>query len=248
MTDSQQLIETLKKLLKTQGLTYADVAARVELSEASVKRLFSARTFTLNRLEEFCRVLEIDFFELARLARGRTAEAREMTEKQEAALAQDARLLGVFYLLLSDWSASEILASYELSQTELTRLMVRLDRLGLIDLLPRDRVRVRVPHLLRLHQGGPIHRVHGKRVVNDFIAAEFERIGGYFRFEYRELSKASYELLQRKLERVTVEFLELAELDSAVPSNRRETTGILLAMRPWALSLVTGLKPRVGKV
>ncbi len=243
MTDGQQLIETLKKLLKAQGLTYADVAARIGLSEASVKRLFSARTFTLNRLEEFCRVLEIDFFELAKIARGRTAEAREMSEKQETALAHDARLLGVFYLLLSDWTASEILASYEILSTELTRLMVRLDRLGLIDLLPRDRVRVKVPHHLRLQPGGPIHRVHGTRVVSDFIAAEFNRIGGYFRFEYRELSKASYELLQRKLERVTAEFLELAELDSTVSPKRRETTGILLAMRPWALSLVTGLKP-----
>lgn len=180
MTDSQQMIETLKRLLKAQGLTYAELAARVGLSEASVKRVFSARTFTLARLEDFCRVLEIDFFELARLARGRSVDVREMTEKQETALANDARLLGVFYLLLSDRTASEILASYEITRADLTRLLVRLDRLGLIDLLPRDRVRVKVPRLLRLHPGGPIHRVHGKRVVGDFVAAEFDRIGGYF--------------------------------------------------------------------
>jgi transcriptional regulator with XRE-family HTH domain len=247
MTDSQQMIETLKRLLKAQGLTYAELAARVGLSEASVKRVFSARTFTLARLEDFCRVLEIDFFELARLARGRSVDVREMTEKQETALANDARLLGVFYLLLSDRTASEILASYEITRADLTRLLVRLDRLGLIDLLPRDRVRVKVPRLLRLHPGGPIHRVHGKRVVGDFVAAEFDRIGGYFGFEYRELSKASYEMLRRKLERVSAEFLELAELDSAVPPERRETTGVLLAMRPWALSLVTGLELRTVK-
>jgi hypothetical protein len=219
----------------------------VGLSEASVKRVFSERRFTLARLEDFCRVLEIDFFELAKLARGRAVDAREMSEKQETALANDARLLGVFYLLLSDWTASEILASYEISQADLTRLLVRLDRLALVDLLPRGRVRVKVPRLLRLHPGGPIHRVHGKRVVSDFVAAEFDRIGGYFRFEYRELSKVSYEMLRRKLERISAEFLELAELDSAVAPKRRETTGILLAMRPWALSLVTGLELRAGK-
>src|SRR4029078_4023594 len=101
MTDAQQLIDTLKKLLRAQGLTYAAVATRVGLSEASVKRLFSPRTLTLKRLEAFSRLRAIDVFELARLARSVADEVREMTAKQETALANDAKLLGVFYLLLS---------------------------------------------------------------------------------------------------------------------------------------------------
>jgi hypothetical protein len=50
--------------------------------------------------------------------------------------------------------------------------------------------------------------------------------------------------MQRRLERLATEFLELAELDAAMPSARRETIGLVVAMRPWALSLVTGLAPR----
>ena len=53
MIGTAQLIETLKKLVKARGLTYADVAARVGLSEASVKRLFSRGSFTLARLQQF---------------------------------------------------------------------------------------------------------------------------------------------------------------------------------------------------
>lgn len=244
MTESRQLIDTLKRLLKSRGITYAVAASKLGLSEASVKRVFSERTFTLKRLDEFCSVLEIDVFELARLARGRDAEVREMTEKQEEALAQDAALLGVFYLLLSEWTAEDILAHYEMPRTSLVRLLAKLDRLGLIELFPGDRLRLRVPKRLRLHAGGPIHRVHGKRVIESFTAAEFDRIGGEFRFEYRELTKASYELMCRRLERVAAEFVELAELDAALPSRERETIGLMLAMRPWALSLVTGLTPR----
>jgi transcriptional regulator with XRE-family HTH domain len=244
MTDTTRLLDTLKKLLKAQGLTYAEIAPRIGLSEASVKRLFSARTFTLARLEAFCRLLDIDFFDLAKLARGRADDVREMSERQEAALAHDAKLLGVLYLLLSDWTVADISAGYELTQPELTRLLVRLDRLQLIELLPHDRVRLKVPKLLRLQPGGPIHRAHGKRVVDEFIAAEFDRVGGHFRFEYRELSKASSAVMHRRLERLTAEFLEIAELDGTMPSRQRETIGLLLAMRPWALSLVTGLTPR----
>jgi transcriptional regulator with XRE-family HTH domain len=246
MTDSTQLIETLKRVLRSQGITYAEAARRLGLSEASVKRLFSVRRFTLARLDEFCRVLDIDLFELARLARGRDEEVREMTDAQEKALAGDAVLLGVFYLLLSDWTAADILAGYELSPPDLTRSLVKLDRLGLVDLLPGDRVRLRVPKLLRLHPGGPIHRAHGARVLGDFIAAEFDRAGGYFRFEYRELSKASYELMQRRLAHLAAEFLELAELDATLPSRQRASTGMLLATRHWELARVTGLKPRAS--
>jgi len=246
MIDTQQLVDVLKQLLKARGLTYADLAPRLGLSHASVKRLFSAQTFTLARLAQVCRVLEIDFFDLARLARGRTDSTREMSERQEAALAQDAKLLGVFYLLLSDWSAHDIVDAYEIPETELVRLLVRLDRLQLIELLPKNRVRLRTPKLVQLRPGGPIHRAHGKRVVDEFVAAQFDRVGGLFRFECRELSKASYALIQRRLERLAAEFLELAELDASLPSRRRETIGVLLAMRPWALSLVTGLKARSG--
>jgi DNA-binding Xre family transcriptional regulator len=246
MTETHQVVDTLKQLLKARGLTYADLAKPLGLSHASVKRLFAAETFTLSRLAQVCRVLEIDFFDLARLARGRGEATREMTERQEAALAQDAKLLGVFYLLLSDWTADDILATYELAEPQLTGLLLRLDRLQLIELLPRNRVRLRTPKLVQPRSGGPIHRAHGKRVIDEFIGAEFHTVGGHFRFEYRELSKASYALMQRRLERLASEFLELAELDGALPSKRRETIGLLLAMRPWALSLVTGLKPRAG--
>ncbi|HET9668893.1 MAG TPA: helix-turn-helix transcriptional regulator [Casimicrobiaceae bacterium] len=244
MADTHAIVDALKKLLKTRGLTYAAVAQRIGLSEASMKRLFAEETFSLLRLGQLCDVLEIDFFDLAKLARGRSEVVREMSEAQEAALAADAKLLGVFYLLLSDWSAADILAGYVIEPPELTRLLVRLDRLALIELLPGDRIRLKVPKHVRLRFGGPIQRRHGKRVLDEFIAAEFDRVGGHFRFEYRELSKTSFALLTRRLERVTAEFLEFAELDASLPARRRESVGLVVAMRPWALSLVTGLTPR----
>ena len=92
------LVEALKKLLKARGVTYRQLAAGLGLSEPSVKRLFSERTFTLQRLEQVCQVLEIDFFELAKLARGASTTINEMTIEQEQILAKDSKLLGVFYL------------------------------------------------------------------------------------------------------------------------------------------------------
>lgn len=242
-----RLVEALKKLLKSRGTTYRELARALGLSEASVKRLFSERTFTLQRLEQVCEVLEVDFFELAKVARGAAAGVDEMTLAQEQALAADSKLLGVFYLLFNDWQPGDILDRYALTRPELLKLVLRLDRLGLVDLMPHDKVKLRVPKTLRLRREGPIRRTHGKSVVAAFIQADFDEAGGLFRFEVRELSKASAALLARRLERVATEFNELAELDSYLPSGQRTTIGMALGIRPWVVSWAMGLKPRAAK-
>ncbi|MBL8510972.1 MAG: helix-turn-helix transcriptional regulator, partial [Betaproteobacteria bacterium] len=193
------LVSALKASLKARNLTYRDLAQRLDLSEASVKRLFAEESFSLKRLDDICAILEMDFFELARLARGASTNTNEMSDKQETALAADPRLLGLFYLVFNDWSFAAILETYDLTAAECTQLLLQLDKLGLIELGANNHLRLKVPKSLRLKRDGPIHRIHGKSVVNDFLKADFGDMGGYFHFEFRELSPASVSHLQRKL-------------------------------------------------
>jgi DNA-binding Xre family transcriptional regulator len=244
MDDSHRIIDTLKKVVRMRGLTYAELAKRVGLSEASVKRLFSQKSFTLARLLQFCAALELEFAELARMARGREGETAEMSIAQETALAGDTRLLAVFYLVLNGWTFDEIVARYKISATQCVGALAKLDRLQLVDLMPGNRVRLKVPRDLQLRPDGPIRRRHGKRAVEDFLAPQFDRAGGYFTFEFRELSRASFEILRRKLERLAAEFQELGELDSRVAPSRRETIGMALGLRPWSMESAIELPPR----
>lgn len=238
------LVEALKKLLKARGITYRALAARVGLSEASIKRLFAERTFTLQRLEEVCEVLEIDFFELAKLARGAASAVDRMTLAQEEALAADPKLLGVFYLLFNDWQPADIHARYALAKAEVLKLVLRLEKLGLVELLPHDKVKLRLPKTARLRRDGPIRARHGAAVVASFVQGDFDAAGGIFRFEVRELSRASVAVLARRLERIAAEFNEAAELDSYLPSGERETVGMAVGIRPYVVSWAMGLEPR----
>ena len=244
MVDATRIVDALKDVVRMRGLTYAMLAKRVGLSEASVKRLFSQRTFTLARLVQFCEAVEVDIAELARLARGRDGHAAELTLAQETALANDTRLLAVFYLVVNGWTFDEIVARYRITPAQCVASLARLDRLKLIDFLPGNRIRVKVPRDTRLRADGPIRRRHGKRAVEDFLAPQFDRVGGWFTFEFRELSRASFELLQRRLERIAAEFQELAEVDSHLPPERRETIGMALGVRPWSMEQAFELPPR----
>jgi transcriptional regulator with XRE-family HTH domain len=64
MTEIAQLITTIKRELKAQGLTYQDVARGLSLSEASVKRLFSSERLTVERLAQISQFLGFTLAEL----------------------------------------------------------------------------------------------------------------------------------------------------------------------------------------
>jgi len=96
------LVDALKRLLRARGMTYRDLGQALDLSEASIKRLFAKEALTLKRLEEICGCLDVDLFEVTKVARSQSSQAQELTIEQEAALAADARLLGVFYLVLNE--------------------------------------------------------------------------------------------------------------------------------------------------
>jgi hypothetical protein len=153
----------------------------------------------------------------------------------------------MFYLAFNDSTVDSILAGYEISKAECIKLLLQLEKLGLLELGANNAIRLRVPKTLRLRTDGPIRHAHGKAVVGDFLQADFAAAGGHFKFEFRELSQASAALLERKLERVTHEFHELAELDSYLPAGQRKTIGMALGIRPWVFSLVTGLHKKEPK-
>ncbi|HEX6591353.1 MAG TPA: helix-turn-helix transcriptional regulator [Moraxellaceae bacterium] len=245
MASSEQLIATLKKVLKSRGRTYADLALGLGLSEASIKRLFSEKTFTLQRLEEVCRYLEMDIFELARMARGESDAVRQMTMAQEELLASDRKLLGLFYLLMNNRELPDILQEYDMTEPEAIRLLVKLDRARLIELLPGNRVRLRVSRQLRHRPDGPLRQKLGPDMVNEFLSVRFDEHGGHFRFEVGELSPASAAILQRKLDRLAAEFYELSELDTNLPPGERSIYGIAVGLRPWsAATEISGLRRR----
>lgn len=52
MTKASTLIDVLRRELKTRNITYHTLAERISLSESSVKRMFSTKSLTLQRLDE----------------------------------------------------------------------------------------------------------------------------------------------------------------------------------------------------
>ena len=239
-----RLVEALKVCLRARGMTYAALAKKLGVSEPTVKRMFSRGSFTLDRIERILEAIELDLQELARLAREGSPAPAELTNDQEAALARDERLFSVFWLIQNQWSFAEILAAFTITRAELTAAYARLERLKLIRWGPRDRARLLVRRDFRWRDGGPVKKTYGQRVMSEFLDARFKAPLEFLRFESRVMSPESAAVLKRRLERVVLEFNELAEVDSSVPSGRRVGVALLAACRPWEFSILHSLKRR----
>src|SRR5687767_4322321 len=240
----RRFVDALKRSLRSRGLTYGALARELRLSEASVKRMFSRGTFTLSRIEQILAVLDLELDEVARMSRSAESQARELSLEQESALAKDERLLSVFWLLQNDWRFAEVLDAFAISRAQLTGACARLEKLGLIDWRPGDRVRLKVAKDFSWRPGGPVKKVYGRRVMQEFLQGRFDAPLELLRFESRVLSQESAMVLKRRLERLAREFNELAEADASAPSGRRLGVALLAACRPWEFSAVNALKRR----
>lgn len=143
---------------------------------------------------------------------------------------------------MHDWSFKDICNEFDLSEAESIKLLAKLDRLKLIELMPNNRVRVLCPQRLTWRIDGPVRQKFQPAAMAEYLAGSFMRKTDLLRLEARELSHESTAIIKRKLERIAVEFNELAEIDSSLAISKRESVGLVLAIRPWVFSIVSALK------
>ena len=242
MSQANQLLDLVKQALKDQGKTYADLARGLRVSESSVKRLFSKRRLTLERLEQVCAHLGLELTDLLDLARASQSRITELSEEQEKAIVADHRLLLVALLTLGHWSAEEMVAIYRFTAAEVVKHLTRLDSLGIIDLMPGNRVKLRIARNFSWRRGGPLQRFFESRAQKEYFDSAFQGAGELRLVVNGSLSSHSNALLQQRMRKLAEEFDGLAEDDRALDHRTLEGTTLVVAIRPWELKVFTALR------
>lgn len=234
MSQTRDVLNSVKKCLRARGLTYRDVADALAISEASVKRIFSEQTFTLQRLEEVCRFLDMSFYDLARMTRiGTEDEITRLTMRQEHGLAKDPLVLTYFYLLLTGRTPAKIAKEFGLDDQQQATMLARLSKLKLVELLPKNNGRLLTGRRIDWRDDGPIRKLYQRQVQLAFMDSDFDKNEEVFRFDTGELSAASVSVLAKKFEKLSQEFDEFAELDISVPVSKKKAYGLMVSFRPW---------------
>lgn len=228
MAETEQILYALKRRMRARGVTYRDAATALGLSEVSVKRLFAERSFSLLRLEKLCQLVDIDLGGLVRLAEEALPQQDRLSLEQEQALVSDTGLLLVAVCLINHFSFADILHKYRFEQHELIRLFVKLDRLGVIELLPGNHYRMKLSRHFHLQPSGPVQTFFINKLLKEFILGNSPGEQAPFQLAWGMLSRSSIQELQNRIQRLIEDYLQIAEHDRRLPVGEKLTSSLFI--------------------
>ncbi|WP_144391595.1 helix-turn-helix domain-containing protein [Pleionea sediminis] len=235
MIRTTEMIQALKKQLKQAGVTYAQLATGLEMSEANVKRMFSQGNMTLQRMEKICDLLQLDFLQLAQFANKQRSQVTELKLEQEEELVANKKLLLLAQLLLSRWTLEEVQEVYEFEEHELTQLLAKLDRIRFIELLPGNRVKLLVSSFFKWQPNGPVQRFFEQNIQVEFFRSRFNDETEKLIFISGMLSRGSNRKIQDKMTEIASEFERCLQEDMIYPAKEKDGCSLVMGIRSWEI-------------
>src|SRR6202044_3359977 len=235
MAEQALIVAELKRALRERGLTYAAVAHKLNLSIASVKRLFSGGgDLTLRRVDLICELLETGLADILARARDRPT-VDQLTLAQEQEIVSDPRLFLIAWLVLNRAPLEEIVRSYTFTEREVLKFFYKLDQLKVIELQPGNRVRLLVSRHFSWRAGGPVQRYIHQKLLRQFTSSHFSVSQEEFFFHGGEVSEAGLGELKQALRNTARQCAEIIERHRG-PREHRHGAAFVLALRPWKYS------------
>ena len=242
MSTTADLVTALKKELKAAQLTYADLARRLGMAESSVKRMFAKGDMSLSRVDAVCRALKLDFADLARRVADSQPLLTELTKEQERAVVADKKLLLVAICVLSQWTVEQIGATYRLGEAECVKYLTQLDRIGIIELRPLNRYRLKLAKTFRWRPHGAVMNFFREHALLDYFAGGFDGPGEGLMLVHGSVSRTLAPLFLERLQRVAQDFAQQHQTDQKLAEKDREGYTLVLAMRSWEFEAFTHLR------
>lgn len=241
MSTTAILFGAIKAHLRARSLTYADLARGLGVSEGTVKRIFWRKRCSTAQLDAICEHLQLELADLVRTLPRPHKLLERLTLKQEEEVTRDPKLFVVAVCALHLLRFEEMLQYYDLSEAECVRKLLRLERIGLLELHPGNRYRLLVARTFRWIPGGPIAQL-AKREAADFFDHSFDSPGELLQVINVRVSDASRVSLLSRLQKAVEAYNEQHVADAGLPLADRHPVSIWLAVRSWEPRIFKALR------
>ena len=238
------LMNTLKRQLKVRGKTYLDVATYLDLSHASIKRLFSGESISLSRVESLCDFLDLSITDLVLLSDAEQTEIQHLTLAQEKELVSDIQLFLVSLCVINGYTFDDIIEQYDIPSNDLIQALAKLDRLKLIDLLPNNRIKSKGSANFNWLANGPIQKFFLQRVKEEFFQSSFSQTTEKLLAVNGLISLSGNAEIQKCMQKLVAEFVDIKKTDAEVDMAHKHGTTLVVAIRQWNLSLFKSIEKR----
>jgi DNA-binding Xre family transcriptional regulator len=242
MSTTADLVIALKKELKSAQMTYADLAAALGMAESSVKRMLAKGDMPLSRIDAICRALKLDFADLARRVADAQPLLAQLTQEQEKAVVADKKLLLVAICVLSQWTLEQITSAYRLTEAQCVGYLVKLDRIGIIELRPLNRYRLKLAKTFRWRPHGAVMNYFRENALLDYFSGGFNGDSEGLLLVHGSISHSVAPSFMERMQKVAQDFSQQHLADQKVNDKDREGYTLLLAMRSWEFEAFATLR------
>ncbi len=229
------MLQALRGFIKSSGMTYEELAKKMGISSATIKRLLNGKIpITLDRVSGICDILQIDMYELSRVAKfGVRPQTMVLTLDQEKALAANDALFLVFYLAVLGVSFDGIHKEYKLTNEQVLKLALKLEALGILELHPRNKFKMKVYRKIRWNMDGPLHKKYMVEMAQDF-AGDIYRSHDSFKFFFNcPMSPESKEVVMIKIKELCREIEHISEMDLNLSNRMESRTTFFIGAKSW---------------
>jgi len=233
MARSPQIVDVLKLELRSQGIQYKQLAEKLDLSESTIKHMFSSKNFSLKRLDSVCEILGMELTDLVAKYEAQSPKIEQLSLEHEKELVSDAALCLVAYCVVNNWTMQEITDMYDLNETECIRCLAQLDRMKMIELLPENKIKPLISNNFTWHKNGPIEQFFKKEAQQRFLSGSFSGDDAARIIKLGDLSDKSIQQIIERLENIGELYDQLNTEDSKQSFNSRHGTSMVLAIRKW---------------
>ena len=239
-----ELFELLKTVLKARRMTYAALAELLGLSEPTIKRIFAERDCRLSRMNEICAALGLTLDDLMAEANRIDVQPTRLTGRQEAQLAEDRPAFNLFLLLLDGMTIETIKDQYQLGKARIFKLGMKLEKIGLAEVMPGNHIRLTVQGPVEFRRDGPLHQalvaLNMAFLRSTYLARDTEH-SAYLTQTRRMTQKTAQHILARFRD-VQIELSNLARRDQLTqPENSLQSFKIGIALSPIVFSELLSL-------
>lgn len=242
MSSPELLLQVLRTQMRAAGVTYKMLAERIAMSESSVKRMFGQQDMSLSRLAQICKAAGVAMEDVLRGAADATPQTDALTLTQEKSLLAQPHLLLMAICCLGHWTLEQVLETYNLTEPECIMLLAELDRLGVIELKPLNRYRLRVSNAFRWLPDGPVQQFFREHAVADYFSGSFDGAGETLLCLPARLSLPSAEELVGRIQQLAGDLARLHQGDRKLAPQERDGFTLLVGFRSWEFAAFTALR------
>jgi len=165
-----------------------------------------------------------------------------LTLEQEQFVMRNKKICLVALCTRNNISFNDILASFDISKSELYHAIAELEKIRLVELHPYDRIKFLPAPDFEWIPDGPIDTYFKKHMLNEFIHHTFHEECDMRMYLAGLLTQECKRELNRKLRKLVLEFNDLVNDSMAAPYSDKENIAFLFATCAWEAPFITQLR------